>query len=205
MGSKQRGIGVVGLGNVAGAHIKAFGEVVGARVVAATSRREHTDDQLQETYGTTFKVYHELDDMLADPAVEVVDICTPHFLHTEQAIASARAGKHLVIEKPIGLGPDELRDLERTVEKAGVRVCVCFECRFSGHFSCVHSMIDRGLLGRLHYGEVDYHHTIRGHRKAWHNTIEGAGSSLLTAGCHALDGLLFFMDRPVTEVSSMTT
>ena len=97
--------------------------------------------------------------------------------------------------------------MKQAVEEAGVGVCVCFECRFSEHFTMIQSCISEGLLGRIHYAEVDYYHGIG----PWYGQFEWnvkkryAGSSLLTAGCHALDGLLMFMGGRVEEVVSHGT
>ena len=96
-------VGVVGLGWVAGAHIQTFKSVQGAKVTAVCSRRELKEADLEKEYGLPLKAYRSLDAMLADPKVDVIDICTPHSLHAEQAIAAAKASKHLLIEKPICL------------------------------------------------------------------------------------------------------
>ena len=90
-------IGIVGLGWVAGAHIETFKHVTGARVTAVCSRRRHDSAALQAQYGLPLKSYTKLADLLADPDIDVIDICTPHPLHAEQAIAGARAGKPTII------------------------------------------------------------------------------------------------------------
>ncbi len=206
------GIGVVGLGWVAGAHIETFKAVTGANVTAICSRREHDEADLEAQYGVPLKAYTSYEAMLADPDVDVVDICTPHPFHPEQAIAAAKAGKHLIIEKPISIdfeGAKAIREALRSADakKAGIQACVCFECRFSAHFTLVNSLLDQGLLGDLHYGEVDYFHGIG----PWYGQFEWnvkkdvGASSLLTAGCHALDALLLFMGGEVEEVTSYKT
>ena len=200
-------VGIVGLGWVAGAHIETFKTVTGARVSGVCSRRRLDESELEASYGVPLRVYGSYEEMLADPAIDIVDICTPHHLHAEQSIAAARAGKHLIIEKPLCLTVEDLAAMKRAIEDSGVGVCVCFECRFSEHFTMIQSCISEGLLGRVHYGEVDYYHGIG----PWYGQFEWnvkkryAGSSLLTAGCHALDGLLMFMGGRVEEVVSHGT
>ena len=203
----EMNVGIVGLGWVAGAHIETFKTVSGARVSGVCSRRRLDESQLEATYGVPLKVYGDYEEMLADPDIDIVDICTPHHLHAEQSIAAAQAGKHLIIEKPLCLTVEDLRAMKQAIDDAGVGVCVCFECRFSQHFTLIQSCISEGLLGRIHYGEVDYYHGIG----PWYGQFEWnvrkryAGSSLLTAGCHALDGLLMFMGGRVEEVVSHGT
>ena len=200
-------IGVVGLGWAAGAHIETFKKVAGANVTAVCSRRELDQAGLAARYGVPLKAYRDYDAMLRDDSIDVVDICTPHPFHAEQAIAAARAGKHLVIEKPIALTYEDAAAVGRAVAEAGVKVCVCFELRFAGQATAIRALIDQGLLGTLHYGEVDYYHGIG----PWYGQTEWnvrkgmGGSSLLTAGCHALDLLLWFMDGEVAQVSSTGT
>ena len=197
-------IGIVGLGWVAGAHIEAFKSVQGADVTAVCSRRKLDESELEEQYGIPLKAYTSYEAMLADPKLDVVDICTPHPLHPRQAIAAARAGKHLIIEKPISVTYEDAKAMRDAIQKAGVKACVCFEARYSQHFTMIHSCIQDGLLGDLHYGEVDYYHGIGPWYKQyeWNVKKDFGGSSLLTAGCHALDGLLFFMNAEVEEVTT---
>ena len=197
-------VGVVGLGWVAGAHIETFKFVRGATVTAVCSRRDLNESDLAKQYGLPLKFYRSYEAMLADPKLDVVDICTPHPQHAYQAIAAAKAGKHLLIEKPICLTYDEAKEIRRAIRKAGVGACVCFEARYSQHFNLVRSCIDQGLLGEIHFGEVDYYHGIGPWYKqyVWNVKKNFGGSSLLTAGCHALDGLLYFMNTPVEEVTT---
>lgn len=198
------GIGIVGLGWVAGAHIDAFKQVEGARVVAVCSRRPHNEGVLRQRFGIPLRAYQDFQAMLSDPEIDVIDICTPHPYHPAEAVAAAEAGKHLIIEKPIAITWDSARTVRDAIRRTGVKSCVCFECRFSRHFSLVRSVLDQGLLGELHYAEVDYYHGIGPWygQFRWNILKDMGGSSLLTAGCHALDALLFFKDTPVAEVVS---
>jgi predicted dehydrogenase len=204
---RELNVGIMGFGWVAGAHINAFKNVVGANVTAVCSRRPLDAGRLSEEFGTPLKVYNDYEAMLRDPSIDVVDICTPHPFHPEQAIAAARAGKHLIIEKPIALSWADTKAVGAAIREGGVRACVCFEVRFSGQATAIRSTLDQGLLGELHYAEVDYYHGIGPWygQFPWNVKKEMGGSSLLTAGCHALDLLLFFMDGDVEEVTSYAT
>lgn len=197
-------VGVIGLGWVAGAHIDAFKQVVGARVTTVCSRREHDLADLEKQYGIPLKPYRDIDAFLADDSIDIVSICTPHVAHKEQIIKAARAGKHLVIEKPITLSFEDMKEVRAVLDETGVKTCVCFECRFSMQFKMIRSLIDRGLLGDVHYGEVDYYHGVGPWypQFEWYIKKDMGGSNLLSAGCHALDALLYFMDDEVVEVTS---
>src|SRR5262245_55341557 len=118
---KTLNVGIVGLGWVAGAHIETFKKVTGARVTAVCSRRELDEAELSRQYGIPLRPYKDFQSMLADPSIDVVDICTPHPLHPEQAIAAARAGKHLIIEKPIAIKYEDAVAMRKAVHEAGVK------------------------------------------------------------------------------------
>jgi predicted dehydrogenase len=201
----ELGVGVVGLGWVAGAHLDTFKRVPGLRVRAVCSRRAQDPAELERRFGSPLVAYRDLDAMLADRSIDVVDLCTPHPLHAGQAIAAARAGKHLMIEKPLALSWEDAKAVREAVRKAGVQACVCFEWRWCAQAAMTRSLLSQGLLGELHYGEVDYLHGIGPEvpQFEWNVKKDWGGSSLLTAGCHALDALLGFMGEPVEEVTSL--
>lgn len=200
-------IGIVGLGWVAGAHIETFKHVTNARVTAVCSRRELDASALQAQYGIPLTVYRDYQQMLADPGIDVIDICTPHPFHAEQAIAAANAGKHLIIEKPIALSWEDARRVRDAIVANGVKAMVCFEVRYSAQFTLTRSVVEQGLLGDLHYGEVDYYHGIGPWygQYGWNIKKDMGASSLLTAGCHAMDILLMLMQAPVAEVTALGT
>lgn len=207
MSDSTRNVGVHGLGWAAGAHIDSFKEVDGARVTAASSRRELDADALEAEYGIPITPYQDYEELLADDSIDIVDICSPSHYHTEHAIAAARAGKDIILEKPIALTWEDAVRLRDVVDETGVNVCVCFEVRYSEQAETLRSTIDEELLGELHYAEVDYYHGVGPWygQYSWNVKEEGGGSSLLSAGCHAMDLLLWYMDAPVEEVTSYST
>jgi predicted dehydrogenase len=200
-------IGIVGLGWVASAHIETFKNVKGAAVTAVCSRRKLDPVALERQFGVPLKVYNDYREMVADKSLDVIDICTPHPMHAEQAIAAVRAGKHLIIEKPVAIEWKDMVAVREAIRKAKVQAAVCFEVRYARQAMAIRAAIDQGLLGHVHYGEVDYFHGIGPWygQYAWNIKKDFGGSSLLTAGGHALDLLLHYMDSPVAEVMSYQT
>jgi UDP-N-acetyl-2-amino-2-deoxyglucuronate dehydrogenase len=204
---RQWNVGLVGYGWVTGAHITALQLIPGVRVAAICSSRDLDPAELEQRHGRPIEVVRDLDELLARPDIDVVDICSRSNLHASQAIAAARAGKHVIVEKPIALNLAELRDLEAAVRSSGVRTCVCFEVRYSPQFTATRSLLDIGMLGDLHYAELDYYDAVGPafRQYEWNRLKVGGGSSLLSAGCHSVDGLLLFMGTDVTEVTSYAT
>ena len=200
-------VGIIGYGWVATAHIHAINSGNFAQVSAIYSSRELKDADLSKQWGSEIKSYTNLEEMLKDNSVQVVSICSYTYQHKEHAIAAANAGKHIILEKPMALSWEDCKAIEEAVNKANVKFCICFECRYSNQFISTKAVVDQGLIGEIHYGEIDYLHGIG----PWYGQFEwnakksGGGSSLLTAGCHALDALLLFMGSDVAEVTSYDT
>jgi predicted dehydrogenase len=203
---KALGIGVIGTGWVAGAHVDNFKRVPGAEVVAVCSRSEESArkfiaaKQLEHA-----AAYAELRRFLAHAGLDVVVIATPHVNHPEETIAAAKAGKHVVIEKPVALDPGSLKRMVAAVNASGVKTSVCFELRWIGLFKNIKALLAQGLLGNLFYGEVGYDHGVGPWYRQWSWNVKKplGGSAELTAGCHAIDALLWFMERRVVEVAAM--
>jgi predicted dehydrogenase len=204
---KKFNVGIIGYGWAASAHIPAINALPLAQVTAVCSSRDLDAAELSAKYGSPIAIYRKLDAMLANPDIHAVSITSYPQDHARQAIAAAQAGKHLIIEKPLALSLKDLRAVQAAVQRAGVKVCVCFECRYSSQFLATKAVIDQGLLGKLHYGEVDYYHGIGPWygQFRWNIKRTSGGSSLLSAGCHALDALLLCMDSDVVEVASYGT
>ncbi|MGI6571881.1 MAG: Gfo/Idh/MocA family protein [Fermentimonas sp.] len=204
---KKYNVGIVGYSWAAGAHIEAINNTSLAKVTAVCSSRNLNPAELSAKHGTPIQCYTDYSEMLANPDIHIVSICSYPADHARQAIMAAEANKHLIIEKPIALSWEDCLAVERAVKKAGVRSCVCFECRFSGQLQTIKSVIDEGLLGEIHYGEVDYYHGVGPwyHQFHWNIKKEAAGSSLLSAGCHAMDALLFCMGDDYDSVHSFGT
>jgi UDP-N-acetyl-2-amino-2-deoxyglucuronate dehydrogenase len=204
---KKYNVGIIGYSWAATAHIAAINAGGYAQVTAVYSSRPQDEAALSAQWGTPIRAYTDLDRLLADPDIDVVSICSYPYQHKEQAIAAARAGKHLILEKPVALSWEDCQAVEAAVQEAGVKTCVCFELRYSNQLLATKAVLDQGLLGQLHYGEVDYYHGIGPWygQFRWNIRKDAGGSSLLTAGCHALDALLFCMGADVAEVTSYDT
>jgi len=200
-------VGIVGYGWAAGAHLTALSRVPNVEVVAICTSRADVGEAVAAAGKGTIDIVRDFDELLRRDDIDVVDICSRSDLHAAQAIAAAKAGKHVIIEKPIALSLADLRRLQRAVAEAGVRTCVCFEERFSEQFMGTKRFLDEDLIGPLHYAEVDYYHEVGPsvRQYEWNRLRIGGGSSLLSCGCHAVDGLLLFMGSSPVEVTSYST
>ena len=204
---RKLGVAIQGAGWVAGEHIKAYAQNPHTEVVAICSRtREGVERKLAET-GVSCRTCDTYPEMLADDDVDIVSICTPNHLHAPEAIQAAQAGKHILLEKPIALNLEDLRALRQAVRQAGVKTVVSFVLRWNPLFETIRALLADDAVGRVFYAEVDYFHGIGPWYKqfAWNVRKDVGGSSLLSAGCHAVDGLRWFVQDEVVEVSAYAT
>lgn len=200
-------VGIVGFGWVAGGHMTTFTELPSFAPVAIMSRRDLDPAQIKAQYGVDVKIYNDYEKFLSDGNVDIVDICTEHPFHADQTVKAAEAGKHLIIEKPMALKFEDGVGMVEAVRKNKVKTSVCFECRFISVTKAMKSIIDQGLIGDIYYAECDYFHGIGPWygQFSWNVKKDMGGSSLLTAGLHSLDTLLYLAQGEVDEVFSYPT
>jgi predicted dehydrogenase len=205
--ARTLGVGIISTGWVAGAHADTFGRIEGCPVVAVCSRSKQRAEAFIGQRRLPGAVgYGKLDQFLAHPGLDIVVVCSVHPQHPRQTIAAARAGKHVVIEKPAALNRKDLAAMVREVNKARVKTSVCFELRWIGLFKNIKAIMRQNLIGDVFYGETSYFHGIGPWygQYGWNIKKRMAGNAELTAGCHALDGLIWLMDSDVVEISAMS-
>lgn len=207
MSKKNYNVGVVGYGWAATAHIPAINACENAQVTAIYSSRPLDAEALSKEYGSPINVYNDYSELIADESIDVVDLTSYPQQHKDQAVQAAQAGKHLIIEKPLALSLTDVYHIRDAVKLAGVQACVCFEVHYSNQFLATKSILKSGILGEVHYGEIDYYHGVGPWygQYRWNIKKSGGGSSLLSAGCHAMDILRFLMGAEVESVSSYQT
>jgi predicted dehydrogenase len=205
--STSYNVAVIGYGWAGAAHIDAINTTRQAKVTAVWSSRPLSSTELTAQHGSSITAHSNLAAMLGDPSLHVVDITGYPDQHAQQFISAARHGKHVIVEKPLAVEWSDVLAMKKVVAETGVKTCVCFECRYSSQFVATKAILDSGLVGRLHYGEVDYYHGIGPWygQYRWNIKRRLGGSALLTAGCHALDALLLCMNAEVEEVTSYAT
>ena len=121
--------GILGCGTIAGFHADAIRSLDGAELVGCASATAEKACQFAEKYN--IKAYADYAAMLADPGIDVVCICTPSGLHKENALQALRAGKHVVLEKPMAFTAVEAAELEKAAEESGCVLTVVSQLRYS--------------------------------------------------------------------------
>lgn len=186
-------------------HAKAIAEIPNASVVACCDTVEERATSFASEYGC--KAYTSLDDMLADPDVHIVNVCTPSGAHRDLAVTAANAGKHVVVEKPLEITLARCDDIINACEKNKVRLCAIFPSRFSPVNLALKEAVNSGRFGRLTLGDTyvkwwrtQEYYDSGGWRGTW--GMDGGGAYMNQA-IHQVD-LLYWLMGDVVEVNGMT-
>jgi len=203
----RHGFGIAGCGMIAEFHTRAIQEIPGAGVVAAWSRSRDNAEKIARLAGGQCAIYSELEPMLADPRVEIVCVCTPSGAHLEPAVAAARAGKHVVVEKPLEITLPRCDAIIEACDAAGVRLCTIFPSRFTPANLLLKEAIDTGRFGRLTLGDTavkwwrtQEYYDSGGWRGTW--SLDGGGA-LMNQAIHNVDLLTWLMGE-VESIAALT-
>jgi predicted dehydrogenase len=207
---RKLGVAVCGVGWCASQHISAFLRNQDTAVTWLCARDADRARANLAKYGVALpdaRITTSYDDVLAASDVDIVSIATPNHLHAEQAAAAARAGKHLLLEKPTGLDVDELVRIRDAVRRAGVRTIVSFELRYNPFLIFARWLRIGGWLGDIRFARTQYLSQVTDWYGGWSwvRTRESGRSHLLAAGCHAVDALRWCSGLEPTSVSALQT
>ena len=200
------GFGIVGLGMIADFHAQAIAGVPGAKLIGACGRSLEKTQDFAAKHHAPFATT-DLNELLARPDIHAICITTPSGAHLEPALAAARAGKHIVIEKPIEITLPRIDELLHATRAAGVKVMPIFQARFGDGARTVKTALTAGRFGRLTLASayVKWQRTAEYYRDSWHGTraLDGGGA-LINQAIHAIDLLQWFAGLP-SEVFSWNT
>ena len=203
--STPLGFGIVGLGMIADFHAQAIAALTGAKLVGVTSRDAAKTHAFAQKHSVPFATA-SLDELLARPDLHVVCITTPSGAHLAPALAAIRAGKHVIIEKPVEITTARADEILAAAAVAGVHVAPIFQARFGDGARTVKAALDAGRLGRLVLASA----YVKWHRAAsyytgWKGTLAlDGGAVVINQSIHGLDLLQWFAGMP-SEVSAFTT
>lgn len=153
------------------------------------------------------RAYADADSLLADSDVEAVYIASPVFLHAEHAVAAARAGKHVLVEKPMAMDAAECERMIDAAESAGVKLGVAYYRRFYPVVSRIREAIDSGEIGKPVIAQINVFERFDpepSHPRHWFvEKAKSGGGPMMDFGCHRLEVLTNLFGR-VEQMESMT-
>src|SRR5690606_28021229 len=117
--------GIIGCGRVAPRHAQSIQQLDNTELIAIADIREDRAENFHSKYGA--EPYTDYQDMLARDDIDVICVCTPSGLHAQHGMDVAKAGKHIIVEKPIALSTIDADTLVQTAEEAGVKLCVILQ------------------------------------------------------------------------------
>ena len=197
-GIPEIGVGVVGTGFMCKAHVNAWRTLpymaypppARPRLTGIASRRSADAEAAAGRYGFE-RAYTDWREMVADPAIQLVDNCGPNNIHAEVNIAALDAGKHVLCEKPLGRNAAESRRMLEAARRAGGKHMAAFNYRFVPAVRKARLMIEQGALGQIHHFRARYCQDWLAdpeHPRVWRLQKALAGSGALgDLGSHIVD------------------
>jgi len=200
---KKLGVGIIGCGAVAAEYIKAFQKDERSEIRALVSRNLSNAQKYHDSYGLKCTIETDASKMLQQNDIDIVVVSTPHNTHTQYVIAAAQAHKHIIIEKPVALTPEDMSKQRQAVKKNNVKTIVSFVLHWNSLLMTIDSLIAQGAFGDIFMVEVDYMHRIwMTPEDKWYGSKEQSGTAILTGGCHAIDALRWFARSEAEQVSA---
>ncbi|MCE5323277.1 Gfo/Idh/MocA family oxidoreductase [bacterium] len=194
--------GIIGCGVIAPCHTYGIENSEGARLVAVCDVVKEKAKAISEENGSP-KVYTNYKKLLADPEVDAVCICTPSGLHAKIGIDAAKAGKHVLSEKPIDITLKNIDALIDACHKANVKLGGIFQRRTSENWIKVRNAVRGGKLGKMVLGDayIKYYRSQEYYDSGdWRGTwkLDGGGA-LMNQGVHCID-LLNWIMGPIESI-----
>lgn len=197
-------------------HLKvapAMGLANGADLVAVYSRSQERAESFAENHDAK-AAYDSMDEMLKDSRVDAVFVASPNALHAGHTLQAARAGKHVLTEKPLATTVEDALAMVGECKAKGVKFGTGFELRHNPGHILARDVIAKGVLGRISLAQGQWGLGVRGQRnhvprtglREWweHPEFIGDASIMMGLGVHAVDLLRFLLKQEVTEVTAMT-
>jgi predicted dehydrogenase len=194
--SKKLKVGIIGLGGIAHTHVPGWKASSDAELVAGSDVNTAVFDSWREKYGVT-RFYEKPADLINDPDIDIIDICSPNMYHAEQAIAAMQADKHVISEKPLAPTPDDIRKMIAARDASGKLLMTAQHFRFSGPARAMKAEIDNGALGEVYHARSWM--LRRGFlpvRPTFIYKQHSGGGPCIDIGVHILDLTLWLMGHP---------
>lgn len=200
MSDSKMGFGLYGSGLVAPFHAKALQASEKAKLAAIAARNPETRAKLAAEYGC--KAYATLEEMLADPEVQAVNILTPNHVHFEAVMQCARAGRHILVEKPPAMSLREVDEMAAACQAAKVKIGVTVQCRVRKPIQAMRTAIEAGRFGRILHADAymkwfraeDYYFM-----NPWRSARQAGAGVTVQHAFHYID-LLQYLVGPVKRV-----
>lgn len=204
-------IAIIGCGAIARKrHAPAVAAHPEAELYAVCDPVKENADALAREYGT--KAIYDINEILHDPAVNAVIICTPERFHCSNVVAALEAGKDVLCEKPLAMTVDECRKIVETWHKSGRQLMVAFSQRLSPEHQLAKKLLEQGSIGKpiafrtaLAHSGAEYAGMGQPEADFYDKRLAGIGDVMLSVGCHRMDLMAYLFNSRIKAVSALTT
>jgi predicted dehydrogenase len=201
---KTWNFGIIGAGLIADFHARAISEIPNAKLIACCDVVADKAKKLADKFG--IKAYASYRELLRSKEIDIVTIATPSGLHKEPTVAAAKAGKHVICEKPLDVTLKRIDAMIKAHEKSGTRLGGIFPYRFNDAMVPLREAIKAGRFGTITYVAVyvPWWRTDEYYKDSWHGTLKlDGGGALMNQSIHMVDMLCDVMP-PIVSVQALT-
>jgi predicted dehydrogenase len=198
---------IIGCGTIHSIHAAAISDITGVQLGAVADIDGEKADETARRYDC--RAYHSFNDVIADPQIDTVHICTPHYLHSTMAIEAMKAGKHVLTEKPMAITVKECEEMIMVSEQTGRQLGICFQNRFNTTSLHIKALLESGKAGRILAAKASVTWLRQKEyylESSWRGTWEREGGGvMINQAIHTLDLLQWFIGNPVSIKGSVDT
>lgn len=202
--SEKVTFGIIGAGSVSSLHAAAISQCAEAQLVAVA---DISEERARKLAGENVRIYTDYRRLLDEPDIDVVCVCVPSGMHMDVCIDAARAGKHVLVEKPLEITLERADRVIQACDEANVKLGVIFQLRFMPGVLATKNIVESGKLGKLIMGDayVKWHRSRDYYSSSnWRGTWEmDGGGALMNQAIHHVDLLQWIMG-PVESLYGYT-
>lgn len=189
-------VGLVGIGGMGMVHFNAYRRLKNARVIAVADIR--CDMAREKAKETDARIYSSIDELLQNEACDMIDICTPSYLHTEMAKKALMAGCHVLCEKPMSISTEDTASVIELAKKCGKSFMTAHVVRFMKPYQYLRSLVESGELGKLVHLNMRRSSGIpKWSHEDWMRDISKSGGTPFDLSIHDLDFAYSVFGEPV--------
>jgi len=201
---KKFKVGVIGCGRISPTHLVSISQNEDCELVAVCDNKPERAEAAAKKYGC--KAFTDYKDLINNPEIDVIHLCTPHYLHPIMAIEAMEAKKHVMTEKPMSITYEDAVKMCETAEKNNVTLGVIFQNRFNAGSQTIKKAIETGELGKIYAGklELTWKRTDEYYSQSdWKGTWDKEGGGVvIDQSIHTMDLLNWFINDEIEYVDA---
>jgi predicted dehydrogenase len=194
--AKTLKVGLIGVGGIARTHMPGWAQSEHAEAIAASDISQEILDDFGKTHGIE-KLTTDSSELINNPDIDIVDVCTPNMYHEELTIAALEAGKHVICEKPLAPTPEGVKRMIAARDKSGKKLMTAQHLRFHEDSQALMAEIKYGALGDIYHARAwMLRRAAYPGRASFVQKRHSGGGPCIDIGVHALDLTLWLMGNP---------